>query len=179
MKKIALMGMLFMMVFLLSSCASVNPKFGVLKPDFPEISAGTGRVFFYRPVGFGGGVQPVIKLNGKEIGESMPMAFFFLDLPPGNYMAEVSTEVTRTVSFTLEKGEFRYIRFHVTMGFFIGHVNGELVSEKLALEELENCRYSTGSSCKWDETSKPITVLEKCKYAPKPKSIEKKQESTL
>jgi hypothetical protein len=166
MKKIALTGMLFMMVLLLSSCASINPKYGVLKPNLPEINTETGRVFFYRPVGFGGAVQPVIKLNGKEIGESLPMAFFFLDLPPGNYTAEVSTEVTRTVSFTLEKREVRYIRFYVTMGFFIGHVNGELVSEKLALEELENCRYSTDSSCKWDETSKPIEVLEKCKYPP-------------
>ncbi len=168
MKKVALTGMLFMMVLLLSSCATVTPKYSVLKQDLPEISAETGRVFFYRPVGFGAGVQPVIKLNGKEIGESRPMSFFFLDLPPDNYTAEVSTEVTRTVSFTLEKREVRYIRFHVTMGFFIGHVNGELVSEKLALEELENCMYSTDSSCKWDEKSKPIEVLEQCKYPPKP-----------
>jgi len=179
MKKIGLTVMLFMIVFLMSSCVSMGPKYGVLKPTFPEMKAETGRVFFYRPVGFGGGVQPVIMLNGKEIGKTMPMAFFFLDLPPDNYTAEVTTEVTRKVSFALDRGEVRYIRFHVTMGFFVGHVNGELVSEKLAFEELENCSYSTGTPCQWDEVSKPVEVLEKCKYSPEPKSIEKKEESVL
>lgn len=169
MKRVVLALMLFLMVLILSACAHMGPQYSVLQPSLPDIKSETGRVFFYRPVAFGGAVvQPVIKLNEKEIGISMLMGFFYLDLPPGNYTAEVTTEVTRKVSFTLEKGEVRYIRFHVTRGFF----NGELVSEKLALEELKTCKYSTGASCDFDK-SKPIEVLEKCKYSPKPKNIEK------
>lgn len=173
MKRTSLIVTGFALLLLASSCAPLGPKYSVLKPSFTPVRAEMGRVFFYRPVGFGGGVRPVIKLNGKEIGESMPMAFFYLDLPPDNYTAEVTTEVTRKASFTLAAGEVKFIRFHVTMGFFIGHVNPEIVSEKLALEELEKCSYSMATAeCKWEE-AKPADVFENCRYSPKPKSVEK------
>jgi len=46
------------------------------------------------------------------------------------------------VSFVLEKGQTRYIKFNVSMGFFVGHVYGELVDEAVALPEIEDCRYT-------------------------------------
>ena len=178
MKRTSLIVTGFALVLLVSSCASIGPKYGVLRPSFTPMKAEMGRVFFYRPAGFGGGVRPVIRLNDKEIGETMPMAFFYLDLPPGNYTAEVKTEVTRRVSFTLAAGEVRFIRFHVTMGFFIGHVNAEIVSEQLALQELKECSYSMGTApCKWEE-AKPAEVFEKCQYSPQPKNVEKTEGAT-
>ncbi len=46
------------------------------------------------------------------------------------------------VSFVLEKGQTRYIRFGVSMGFFVGHGYGELVEESVALEDLKKCSYT-------------------------------------
>jgi hypothetical protein len=49
--------------------------------------------------------------------------------------------VERNVSFTLDKGQTRFIRFKVSMGFFAGHVYGEVVDEAEAKEEIVDCKY--------------------------------------
>jgi hypothetical protein len=60
-----------------------------------------------------------------------------------------STEVERKVTFVLEKGQTRFVKFSVSMGFFVGHVYGELVDSAVGLEEIKECKY-TGS----DESSR-------------------------
>ena len=70
--------------------------------------------------------------------------FFFVDRPAGEYTVLTFSEVERTVSFVLEEGQTRYIRFKVSIGFFAGHVYGELVDEGTALEEMKNCLYNIG-----------------------------------
>lgn len=132
---------LIALVMSLVACAS-GPRFSELdlnlKPDTPE----NGRVYFYRASSLGAAVQPTIYLNDKPVGSAVPRGFFFLDLLPGNYEAATTTEVKRTVSFLLDPGQTRYVRFNISMGFFVGHVYGELVDEKEALEELKDCSYT-------------------------------------
>jgi len=87
-----------------------------------------------------------VMLNGERVGEARAQGFFFVDRPAGEYVAVTSTEVERKVSFTLDKGQTRFIRFKVTMGFFAGHVYGEIVDEAEAKGEIVNCMYTGGTT---------------------------------
>lgn len=130
-----------MLALSLSACAS-GIKFTEMKPSLAPPTQEVGRVFFYRPVTLGAALKPDILVNGNKVGESVAWGFFHIDRPAGNYEVATSTEVERKVSFVLEKGQTRYIRFSVNMGFFVGHVYGELVDQATALPELEDCKYA-------------------------------------
>ena len=134
-------GMLIIAVLMLFvSCASGVP-FTQLNPSLNPETPDTGRIFFYRATALGAALQPEIIMNGEKIGKSIAQGFFYLDLPPGEYEVVTSTEVKRKVSFVLDKDQTRYIRFNVSMGFFVGHVYGELVEPEVALKEIEKCKY--------------------------------------
>jgi Protein of unknown function (DUF2846) len=133
-----------------TSCAS-GPKFTELKPDMAANSPEMGRIFFYRTTAFGALLKPDVLLNGEKVGEATAQGFFYVDRPAGDFTAATSTEVTRKVSFTLDKGQARFIRFKVSMGFFAGHVYGELVDEAEAKEEIKDCKY-TGDQAKKTDT---------------------------
>jgi len=109
-----------------------------MRPKIPEM----GRIFFYRTTTLGAALRPDVLLNNEKVGEAIAQGFFYVDRPEGDYVVVTSTEVTRKVSFVLEKGQTRYIRLNVSMGFFVGHVYGELVDESVALEELKKCSYT-------------------------------------
>lgn len=83
-------------------------------------------------------------LNGEKVGEAISWGFFYVDRPPGNYEVVTSTEVKRKLTFVLEKGQTRFVRFSTSFGFFVGHVYGELVDENVGLSEIQESRYTGG-----------------------------------
>jgi hypothetical protein len=50
--------------------------------------------------------------------------------------------VERKLSFVLDKGQTRYVRFSVSMGFFVGHVYGSLVEPDVGMKEIQDCKYT-------------------------------------
>jgi uncharacterized protein DUF2846 len=143
MRRLIRISDLVIIVMVLSSCAS-GPKFTEIKPDMSARNPDMGRIFFYRPSALGILLNPDVKLNGERVGEAKSQGFFFVDRPAGDYVAVTSTEVDRKVSFTLDKGQTRFIRFSVTLGFFAGHVYGEVVDEAEAKGEIVDCKYIGG-----------------------------------
>ena len=125
----------------LSACAS-GVKFTEMNPSTAPKDQDTGRIFFYRTTVLGAALQPDIRLNGTTVGEAIAQGFFYVDRPPGNYEVATSTEVDRKVTFVLDKGQTRFVRFSVSMGFFVGHVYGELVDSAEGLEEIKECKYT-------------------------------------
>lgn len=125
----------------LSACAS-GIKFTEMNPEITPNNLDSGRIFFYRTTVMGSALRPDIRLNGTKVGDSVAQGFFYVDRPAGNYEIVTSTEVDRKVSFVLEKGQTRYVRFSVSMGFFVGHVYGELVDPAVGLEEIKECKYT-------------------------------------
>ena len=125
----------------LSACAS-GPKFTEMNPSIMPKDQDSGRIFFYRTTVFGAALQPDIRLNGIKVGESIAQGFFYVDRPPGNYEVVTSTEVDRKVTFVLEKAQTRFVKFSVSMGFFVGHVYGELVDTAVGEEEINECKYA-------------------------------------
>jgi Protein of unknown function (DUF2846) len=126
---------------LLVSCASGIP-FTKLNPSLGPEVPNSGRIFFYRATGFGAAIRPDIIMNGEKVGTSIAEGFFYVDRPAGEYTVVTSTEVKRKVSFVLDKGQTRYIRFKVGFGFFVGHVYGQLVDADEAKKEIEQCKYT-------------------------------------
>lgn len=125
----------------LSACAS-GMKFTEMNPSTMPKDQDSGRIFFYRTTTLGAALRPDIQLNGTKVGDAVAQGFFYVDRPPGNYEVVTSTEVDRKVTFVLEKGQTRFVKFSVSMGFFVGHVYGELVDPAGGLEEIKECKYT-------------------------------------
>jgi len=140
----------FVLIFLVvtfSSCAS-GPKYSSIKASLSNIGPDDGRIYFYRTANpFGSGIQPSVNLNGEKVGRSIPGGLFFVDRPAGNYEVVLSTEVDRKLTFTLDKGQTRYVRMSVTLGVIIYRVFPTLVDEYKALSEMEGLSY-TGTELK-------------------------------
>ncbi|MDB5806841.1 MAG: uncharacterized protein JWN73_4163 [Betaproteobacteria bacterium] len=125
----------------LGACAS-GPKFNEVKSAIPAMSADQGRIYVYRPGSMvGAAIQPEVLLNGEKVGESKPGGFFYIDRPAGNYEVACSTEVERKVGFVLEKGQVRYIKTSIGMGFLVGRVHPELMDPTEGQTELETTSY--------------------------------------
>ena len=126
----------------LGGCATKGPSFSEMAPSISEVSANTGRIYFYRTTVFGAALQPEVKINNEVVGKATARGFFYADKEPGNYEITTSTEVKRKLSLILEEGQSRFVRFGVSMGFFVGHVYPELVSPEEGKLEIQNCKYT-------------------------------------
>jgi len=133
-------------VFLLSlffiGCASTGPKYSELVPTVSPVASDIGRIYIYRTVVLGAAVQPDVKINGEVIGSAIPRGFFYVDRKPGAYEIMTSTEVDRKLSLLLEKGQTRFVRLNISMGFFVGHVYPELIEPDIAKAEIQDCHYT-------------------------------------
>jgi hypothetical protein len=127
---------------LLSACATSGAKFSEIAASMPAAPAQMGRIYFYRTALIGAAVQPDVKLNGEVVGKAVPNGFFYADRAAGNYQVATETEVERKLTFTLEPGQVRYVRLNISMGFFVGHVYGELVDEAKGRAEIADMRYT-------------------------------------
>ncbi|HDR16719.1 MAG TPA: DUF2846 domain-containing protein [Desulfobacteraceae bacterium] len=101
-----------------------------------------GRIFFYRPSALGAALRPDVMLNNEKVGEAIAQGFFYVDRQPGEYQVVTFTEVKRKLSFILDSGQTRYVRFSTSFGFFVGHVYGELVDPDVGMEEIKDCKYT-------------------------------------
>jgi hypothetical protein len=128
---------------LMTGCAS-GPRFNDVKATFPAVGPDAGRIYFYRDSVAGAAVQPSVKLNDEEVGMAKPRGFFYVDRPPGTYEVSTTTEVKRSLSLTLDKGQTRYVRFNIAIGFFVGHVYPELVENEVGEKEIAGCKYIGG-----------------------------------
>jgi len=131
---------------LLAGCAS-GPKYSQVRNTFPAVGPEQGRIFVYRATTMGVAVQPDVKLNDQKVGSATPKGFFYVDKPAGNYQISTSTEVKRTLSFTLDKAQTRYVRLNMAWGFFVGHCYPELVEPAVGEKELEKCSFVGDKSC--------------------------------
>ena len=124
-----------------AGCAS-GMQYTAFQPTMPSLSPDAGRIFFYRPSALGAALRPDVMLNNEKVGEAIAHGFFYVDRKPGEYQVVTTTEVERKLSFVLEKAQIRYVRLAISIGFFAGHVYGELVEPEVALKEIQECKYT-------------------------------------
>ncbi|MFC5475044.1 DUF2846 domain-containing protein [Paraherbaspirillum soli] len=127
---------------LLTGCAS-GVKYSEMASAIPTLKADQGRIYFFRSSSMmGAAIQPEIRLNDEVVGKSQPGGFFFVDRPAGQYRAASSTETEKTLSFSLEAGETKYVRTSVSFGALVGRVNPTLETPELAGKELPSLSFT-------------------------------------
>ena len=130
-----------LVAFLLGACAS-GPKMGEVASSIPLLKADEGRIYVYRSNSMlGAAIQPSVYLDGKEVGSSKPGGFFYVDAKPGSHEIATSTEVEKKLSFTLERGQTRYVKTVISMGILAGRVQPELVDDATGASELKEMSY--------------------------------------
>lgn len=127
-------------LILLAACAT-GPKFSEVQDKLSAVPADKGRIYVYRTAIIGAAVQPAVKIDGETIGKAVPQGVFYVDRPAGTYQISTATEVTRTLSLSLEPGQTRYVRLGISMGFMVGHVYPELVDDAVGASEIKDCHY--------------------------------------
>jgi len=125
----------------LAGCAT-GPKFSEISASFATVSPDKGRIYIYRNSALGAAIQPEVRVNDEITGKAVANGFYYIDRAPGNYKIKTSTEVERQLSLVLEKGQTRYVRLNVSMGFFVGHVYPELVENSIGEKEIQQCSYT-------------------------------------
>ena len=141
MRKVLYVLILIVSTTVFTGCAS-GVKFADMRNSLTELRPGSGRIYIYRTAVMGAAIQPDVFLNDEKVGKAVPQGFFYLDREPGEYKARASTEVKRTLSFTLAPGQIRYIRLDISIGLFVGHVSPVLVEEEKAMKEIQQCKYT-------------------------------------
>lgn len=132
---------LLFFVSFIGGCAS-GPTYQEMAPSISELSKHSGRLYFYRTSALGAAMQPEVKLNNEVVGKATAQGFFYVDKTPGKYEIMTSTEVDRKLSLILDAGQTRYIRFGVSIGFFVGHIYPELASIEEGQEEIKSCKFT-------------------------------------
>jgi len=133
---------LIALAIVLGGCAS-GVKHKDMASSIPTLEADKGRIYFYRSASMmGAAIQPSIKLDGVQVGESKPGGFFFVDSAAGNHEVMCSTEVDKKLTFTLAKGEVKYVKTSISFGVLVGRVIPELVSSKEAQKELPELSFT-------------------------------------
>jgi hypothetical protein len=127
---------------LLSGCAS-GPGYKTVANTFTPLNPEQGRIFFYRSGSMvGAGVQPHVMLNKQAVGRAKPGGFFYVDRQPGDYEVDCYTEMKSALSFSLAKGETRYVRLRISLGVVVGHINPELMDSAIAQKQIQSCKYT-------------------------------------
>jgi hypothetical protein len=133
------------MAFMLAGCAATGARYGDVAASFPAVAKDKGRVFFYRSnTMLGAAITADIHMNGKVVGRSQRGGFFYVDTNPGNQTVLTSTEVERKLTFTLARGETKYVRTGVSVGILAGRINPTLVGAGEAKTELADLSHNTG-----------------------------------
>lgn len=126
----------------LTGCAT-GPKYSEMSSTIPAMKAGEGRVYFFRSDSMlGAAIQPEVRLNNVVVGESKPGGFFYVERPAGSFSAAASTETEKTLSFTLDAGETKYVRTSPSMGLLVGRIQLELEDPTKAMAEIQKLSFT-------------------------------------
>jgi len=136
-----------MFMLLLAACATSGQTFKDMKASIPPVAADNGRIFFYRVspfLGAGAAVQPVVRVDGVEVGRSVPNGFFYIDHAPGKLKVATSTEVTEDTDVQLDAGQTKYVRTDISIGLLVGRITPSAIDPDTALKELQDLHYTGG-----------------------------------
>lgn len=118
-----------------ASCTWLTPPptFKAASAKFPQIPQGEGRIFFYRANGVGFGLP--VQMNGEYVGYHWGGSFFYVDRPTGHY-------TVNELSFTLNEGETKYVRFTAKTTFLSKTIITTLEDEDAALQTLAKTTFN-------------------------------------
>ena len=115
----------------LAGCASV--PMGDTKKD-ASLKSFTGKadvagLYIYRNESIGAGVHMDVEVDGKPLGKTAAMTYFFTEVAPGKHVLTSKSENTDTLEIETLAGKLYYIWQEVKMGILFARTKLHLVGE--------------------------------------------------
>ena len=136
---VLLSGAIIITSAIFTSCAS-GPSYAEALKTMPPIPEGKGRVFVYRNTAFGAAVRPKVRINDQPVGTSVARGFLYSDQKPGQHIVSLVTEWKHQDTVDVTAGQPSFVRTHVTMGAFVGHVIPTAVDRAEGESEIQSCK---------------------------------------
>lgn len=121
-------------VSLLSGCASVpmaSSEEDNIKKQFSAPPQGSSGLYIYRNSNFGGALTKDVYLDGKLIGETAPMTYFYKRVKSGKHTLSTESEFSNNdLILQTKSGKNYFVKQFIKMGLFVGGAGLEISSEK-------------------------------------------------
>ena len=118
----------------ITGCASVpmaSKEEDNAKKQFSAPPAGYSGLYIYRNSNFGGALKKDVFIDGKLIGETAPMTYFYRKVKPGKHTLSTESEFSNNdIILQAKNGENHFVNQYIKMGLFVGGAGLALVSEK-------------------------------------------------
>ena len=99
-----------------------------------------GRIYVFRPSGFGGAVGMSVADGGNPIGSTGPGSYLCWEREPGDVIVSATSENTSRVSLPVRAGSIHYILQSIRMGIWVARTELEVVDEAKGKAELKHCK---------------------------------------
>ncbi len=136
---------LFLATFaLITGCASV-PMASVdednARKQFDAPPPGSSGIYIYRNTNLGGALKKDVYLNGKLIGETGPMTYFYTRVKSGQQVLSTESEFSNNdLTIQTESGKNYFVNQYIKMGLFVGGAGLETVPEKEGRNGVLECK---------------------------------------
>ncbi len=103
----------------------------------PEQMAG---IYIYRNSNFGAALKKSVTVNGRALGQTAPMTYFYTVVPPGEHTLATESEFgDNSLVLDAEAGKNYFVRQYIKMGVFVGGSKLEMVDEATGKEGVLEC----------------------------------------
>jgi hypothetical protein len=118
----------------LGGCASVpmaSKEEDNTKKEFLAPPQGSSGLYIYRNSHLGGALKKDVYIDGKLIGETAPMTYFYKRVESGKHTLSTESEFSENdLILQAESGKNHFINQYIKLGVFVGGAGLELVPEK-------------------------------------------------
>lgn len=136
-----LVALVSTILVLMSCAATTGPSFQEYSDQLSPVTEDKVRLYIYRPTSSGSSVNPNIKLDGKDVGQTVVKGFLVLDIAPGAHTLSASANRKRTFTFFFKKAEDSYIRIEIKRGLAYKFI-AEQVDVEIGSAEILTTNYS-------------------------------------
>lgn len=108
-----------------------SPEEDKAKKEFAAPSTEMGGLYIFRNSNFGGALKKSVYLDGKLVGETAPMTYFYKEVDAGKHTLSTESEFSNNdLILEVKSGLNYFIRQFIKFGVFVGGAGLEVVSEE-------------------------------------------------
>jgi len=119
-------------LFLYGSAVAADAE---TKGNIPYHATGKARVNFYRTATVSPEVQPVVRLDGVNVGTAQAMVWFYMDTTPADHVVTIENSAVAPLKFKVALGGTQYVRLNIANGAVVP----ELVDIAVGDKEITAC----------------------------------------
>ena len=98
-------------------------------------------LYIYRNTRLGGALKKTVFVDGRSVGETAPMTYFYLDVEPGVHVLSTESEFSNNdLQINTRGGQNYFVRQNIKLGVFVGGAKLELVSEEEGKQGVLECK---------------------------------------